>query len=92
MSYESQMSYETQYMYEQLMPPVLLVVVAFILFVAIYTYIMTVVIPFSNRKRYLKMEIGRSEGKERRYWKRKLKRHYVRHIPLIGKLIVRYMR
>ena len=50
------------------------------------------IIPFKSYARYLKMEIKRSYGNEYRYWKRKLKRHYVRSIPFIGKFLVRFIK
>ncbi len=37
--------------------------------------------------RYIKLEIRRNTGVRRRYWKEELKRHRLRSIPIIGKLI-----
>ena len=44
-------------------------------------------IPFKKQRDYIKMEMKRSlEEPEYRYWRRELKKLYLRAIPLVGKL------
>ena len=41
--------------------------------------------PFSERRRYIKMEMMQSdEGAEYNYWKRELKKLYIELIPIFG--------
>lgn len=58
----------------------------------LFVFIVGVLLPFAERRKYIKMEMRRSEGAEYEYWKKKLKRHYIRHIPLVGKILLRLMR
>lgn len=55
-------------------------------------YFKTVIKPFIKKRDYIKMELGRSNEREYRYWKRKLKKLYVQHIPFVGKLIWKLIR
>ena len=49
--------------------------------------------PFSERRRYIKMEMMQSdEGAEYNYWKRELKKLYIEHIPILGWFIRRFKR
>lgn len=61
--------------------------VIFILFVVIMIYYFNVVVPFLDKRRYIKMEMNRSDGNEYLRWKSKLKNHYLEHIPLFGRFI-----
>ena len=38
---------------------------------------------FTAKRRYIKMEIHRTDGMERVYWKRELRRHYLSIIPFV---------
>lgn len=69
-----------------------IIVLAFIVFFLFYVYYKKFLISFIRRKNYIKMEMGRSEGEEYLQWKRRLKRHYIRSIPFIGKWIWRRIR
>lgn len=40
-----------------------------------------------EQTRYIKLEINRNTGVRKRYWEEELKRHRIRSIPIIGKLI-----
>lgn len=65
----------------------LLLIVAMIIgaFVVIALFV-NFFIPFKEERDYIKMEMARSfEEKEYRYWRRELKRLYLRSIPLIGR-------
>ena len=59
----------------------------------IFAFYMNVLVPFSEKRDYIKREIARaySEG-EYRYWKSKLKKLYISLIPIVGKKIVKRMR
>ena len=50
-------------------------------------YYFNVVVPFLDKRRYIKMEMNRSDGNEYLRWKSKLKNHYLEHIPLFGRFI-----
>ncbi len=65
---------------------ILIIIIALIILIAFY---INVWIPFANRRNYIKMEISRTTGEKRKYWKRQLKYLYIDHIPLIGKLILK---
>lgn len=44
------------------------------------------IMPFNRERKYIKMEINRSQSKEEyEYWKSELKLLYLKSIPLIGK-------
>ena len=66
--------------------------IVFVLFIIITAFCSNVLLPFIRKKNYIKMEMARSEGREYDYWKRKLRRHYIGHIPVVGNLIIRFMR
>lgn len=53
----------------------------------IAAFICNFCIPFLKQKKYLKMEIHRSDGEERKYWERQLKIFYASHIPLVRHFI-----
>lgn len=42
-----------------------------------------------EKTRYIKLEINRNTGDKKSYWKKELKRHKLRSIPLIGKWLER---
>lgn len=48
------------------------------------------VIPFVKQRNYIIMEMNRSTDEEYDYWRKKLKRHYVRQIPVLGKIIIKH--
>lgn len=56
-----------------------------ILFVLLAIYF-DIIHPLIKEREYLKMEMRRSYNEyEYRYWKRELRRLYLRHIPIIGR-------
>ncbi len=60
----------------------LAIIVLFFLF-AIY---FNIIVPLMKEREYIKMEMQRSFNEEAyRYWKKELKRAYLRHIPFIGR-------
>ena len=83
------MDIEVQQTYDAL---IVVVVITLVLIGTIPTFYKFYIMPIKSRARYLKMEMKRSYGREYQYWKRKLKRHYVRSIPLIGKFLVRFIK
>ena len=46
---------------------------------------------FRENGRYIKGEIKRSVGERKLYWKKELKKHYVSHIPIVGKYLEKRM-
>ncbi len=68
---------------------IIVICLSLIIMILVYTKI---IIPFNNEKAYIKSEIARSFGRERKYWKRRLKKLYVSAIPLLGKLLLKFMR
>ncbi len=56
----------------------------------VLAFIVNVWIPYLNERNYIKMEIRRSVGRERAHWKRILKEFYISHIPIIGRIILKY--
>ena len=60
---------------------ILVVLVVLILSVI---FLMNVLIPLKNARRYIIMELNRSSGQEERdYWERELKRLYLDAIPIL---------
>jgi len=49
-------------------------------------------IPFIKERGYIKMEINRSSGGERKYWERELKIFYASHIPFLRYFIYKKKR
>lgn len=85
------MNDEVQYM-ERSGDYTMFAVVIIVFLVVFCIYLVKTIIPFVDRCRYIKMEMNRSEGGEYLYWKKKLKRHYIRNIPFVGKLILKLRR
>lgn len=61
------------------------ILMVIILFLAALVFYFKVVVPFVETRNYIKMEMKRSGVKHRRYWKKKLRKHYISHIPVIGR-------
>ena len=61
--------------------------VIFSIIIVIAFYI-NVWIPFVNRRSYIKMEMSRTTGEKKKYWKKQLRYLYIEHIPVVGKLIL----
>lgn len=65
---------------------VMIVLLIIILLLLIRVFIEFVWVPFSEERLFIKMEIKRTEGEERHFWKKELRRLYIRSIPIIGNL------
>ncbi len=57
-------------------------VILFFVALALYFYILS---PIMRMRKYFKSEIQRSQGKEKEYWKKKLRKLYMQYIPFIGR-------
>ena len=86
------MNYATEHQVRSAIGLVLIIAAAAILAIGAFNYYTKRIIPYQNEVKYIKMEISRSEGPERKYWESKLKRRYVRAIPFVGKAIANKMR
>lgn len=64
----------------EILTAIVLVIIGFFLFLAFY---INFYIQFKKERDYIKMEIGRTYGKEHLYWKRRLKMLYISQIPII---------
>ena len=84
------MNNEIQY-YEH-MPYVFPIIFVLVIFLMFCIYLSNSIIPFMIKRRYILMEINRTKGEEHRFWKRKLKRNYIRLIPVFGRVILKYSR
>ncbi len=62
-----------------------------ILIIAVGIY-WKVVLPFMKEREYILTELERAYDDEYNYWERRLKRLYIRSIPLVGKPIWRLIR
>ena len=60
-------------------------VVAIVFFFIVIALYFNVIAPFMKARKYIKMEMKRSNSKEYLYWKSELKRLYMAHIPIIGR-------
>lgn len=56
-------------------------------FFILLAFCFNVVIPFVRERNYIIMEMKRSDSSEYYFWKRKLKKLYFSHIPIIRKFI-----
>ncbi len=65
----------------------LLIVLLPLFFASAYV---NVYLPFINATKSIRLEIRRSEGDEREFWKRELRILYVRAIPLVGEPLYRW--
>ncbi len=71
----------------------LIILIIAVLLLCIMAFYINVVIPFYKERNYIRMEMLRScDHREYQYWKRELKRLYIAHIPILGNLILKYMR
>ena len=62
-----------------------MLIAAAVLFVVLVLVIVQVVIPFTRDRNYIKMEIDRADNeKDYKFWKKQLKRLYLKHIPIVG--------
>lgn len=65
------------------------IIALFMIFLLLLVFYLKKIIPFMRKKDYIKMEMERSQGSEYRHWERKLKRHYLRQIPIFGNMIIK---
>lgn len=55
---------------------VIVIVVVFLLF----SFYLNVFVPFMKERRYIKMEMQRSDDEEYKFWKNKLKKLFLKHM------------
>lgn len=65
---------------------ILLITIFVVLFV-VAAFIVHFWLPFIKQRNYIKMEIRRSDGEEKKYYERQLKLFYASHIPLVRRFI-----
>lgn len=58
-----------------------------ILFLIVLTFYFKAVAPFVKRRKYIKMEMKRSNGEKYYYWKRELRKLYISRIPFMNKFL-----
>lgn len=63
-----------------------------ILIVFVVILLLEPIVSLSKERSYIKMEMSRSEGREYRYWRKKLKILYISHIPILGRIIIKFMK
>ena len=57
-----------------------------LIFFIVLAFYFNVIAPFLKERDYVKMEMQRSYSEdEYRFWKRELRKVYLRHIPIIGR-------
>lgn len=66
--------------------------VLFIAAIALLAYITNTVLPFMRRRSYIKAEIKRSDENECLYWQMELRKLYISHIPILGRLFYKRRR
>jgi len=77
------------FFYSNLIVILMIAIIIIVLFVLLY-FIGTRIGDFLGERNYIKMEMQRTDGNERLYWKRKLKLLYLQSIPIIGGLLCRW--
>lgn len=70
------------YIIENILLFLAIVLLIYILLIVIYLICMR----FSRERKYIKIEMKRSTGREYRHWKKELRKLYLRSIPLVGRL------
>lgn len=63
-----------------------------ILIVFVVILLLEPIVSLSKERSYIKMEMGRSKGREYKYWKKQLKLLYISHIPILGRIIIKFMK
>ncbi len=71
---------------------ILFILIFVIAFLGVMAFYFNILSPFLRDREYIKMEMTRTTGREYMYWKHELKILYVSHIPIIGRLITKFMR
>ncbi len=66
-----------------------IVILVTIIVMLIMVFIINVWRPFLAQRRFLKMEIARNDGEERKYWESELKAFYISHIPVIRNILIK---
>jgi len=46
-------------------------------------------LPFTEKRKYIKMEISRTKDEENIFWKKELKKLYICQIPFLGKILAK---
>lgn len=67
---------------------ILLITIFVVLFV-VAAFVVNLWLPFIKQRNYIKMEINRSDGEEKKYYERQLKLFYASHVPLVRRFIFR---
>ncbi|MBO5452536.1 MAG: hypothetical protein J6A69_01020 [Clostridia bacterium] len=70
----------------------LLLLIGVLLFIYVLYFYFNVFIPFSEERRYLKSEIARTSDREQIHWKKRLRRLYIKSIPVIGRFLAKFFR
>lgn len=68
------------------------IILLIFIFMILAVFCVKVLVPFVRERSYIKTEINRTDGEELYYWKRELKKLYLRQIPFFGKMILKNMR
>lgn len=65
----------------------LFVLICIVVLLIVFVFYINVLGPFLANRRYIIMEMSRSDGDEYKFWKRELKLLYISQIPIIGHII-----
>ena len=65
----------------------ILIITIFVVLFVVAAFIVNFWIPFIKQRNYIKMEIRRSDGEEKKYYERQLKLFYASHVPLVRRFI-----
>ncbi len=81
-----------QFFYSNLLVILAIAILIIVIFALAY-FVWTRLSGFLSERNYIKMEIQRTDGQEREYWKSKLVLFYLDSFPLIGGILCRmYLR
>lgn len=67
---------------DEMLTAIIAVIIIFSLVLAFY---INLYLPFKKDRKYIKMEMARTEDEEYLYWKRELRQLYLSSIPLVGR-------
>lgn len=61
----------------------ILVIACFVAILVVTAFIVNFWLPFLKQRSYLKMEIRRTDGEEKKYYKKQLEIFYASHVPFV---------
>lgn len=75
-----------------LITAITILIIFLFLFMAMVKLYVNTIKPFIRTRSYIKMKIATSDGMKYSYWKKELRKLYISHIPIFGRILRRRIR